>query len=160
MVRIEKGKKMEDMLISGEIVAAGGLAVDHPDIKTLIPNAKEAGFEALRSRGHYPINHMLVVKDELLEACPDLALDIFDAFVAAKRPYIQRLKNSPSAELAKGDQTYKQVMDIIGDPLPYGIAPNRKMLETIIQYAMEQKIITRAVTVEDLFPRNTHGLVG
>ena len=159
VVPMEKGKKMEDMLISGEIVAAGGVAVDHPDIKTLIPNAKEAGFNALRSRGYYPINHMLVVKDELLEAQPDLALDIFDAFAAAKRPYIERLKNTPGSEVAKGDQTYKQVMDIIGDPLPYGIAPNRKMLETIIQYAVEQKIIPRAFAVEELFHPSTHGLV-
>jgi 4,5-dihydroxyphthalate decarboxylase len=44
--------------------------------------------------------------------------------------------------------------------LPYGIAPNRQTLEEIIRHAVEQRIITRPVAVEDLFPSNTHGLVG
>ena len=50
-------------------------------------------------------------------------------------------------------------MEITGkDPLPYGIAPNRKTLEEAIQSALEQGIIARSVTVEELFPGNTHGL--
>ncbi|MDB5763372.1 MAG: phtD [Herminiimonas sp.] len=160
VVPIEKGKKMEDMLISGEIAAAIGIEVDHPDVKPLIPNAKEAGFEALRQRGHYPINHTLVVKDELLAARPDLAADIFNAFAEAKRLYIERLKNNQLTESFKGDQVYKRVLEITGaDPLPYGIAPNRQTLEQIIQYAQEQKIITRPFTVEELFAQGTHHLV-
>jgi len=38
-----------------------------------------------------------------------------------------------------------------GDPLPYGIEPNRTMVETVVQYAVEQGIIARAVPVETLF---------
>jgi hypothetical protein len=45
-------------------------------------------------------------------------------------------------------------------PLPYGIAPNRQTLEELIQYALEQRIIARPVTVEELFPPNTHELLG
>src|SRR3954470_6689341 len=70
VVPIEKGKKMEDMLASGELPAAIGVETDHPDVKPRIPHAQEAGFEALRRRGHYPINHTVVVKDELLSAHP------------------------------------------------------------------------------------------
>ena len=52
-------------------------------------------------------------------------------------------------------------MKITGrDPLPYGIEPNRQALEEIIQYALEQRIIARPVTVEELFAPNTHGLLG
>src|SRR5688572_12194404 len=91
VVPIEKGKKMEDLLASGEIPAAIGVQVESPDVKPLIPNARDAGFEALRERGLYPINHTIVVKDALLEANPDLASDLFNAFVAAKRPYLDRL---------------------------------------------------------------------
>jgi len=161
VVPIEKGKKMEDLVASGEIPAAVNIEIDHPDVKPLIANAKEAGFEALRSRGHYPINHTVVVKDDLLNAHPDLAEDIFNAFAQAKRLYVERLKNNQIAQPSKTDQTYKKVMDITGkDPLPYGIEPNRKMIEAILQYASEQKIITRPFTVEDLFARNTQGLVG
>jgi 4,5-dihydroxyphthalate decarboxylase len=160
VVPIEKGKKMEDLVASGEIPAAVNIEIDHPDVKPLIANAKEAGFEALRSRGLYPINHTVVVKDDLLNAHPDLAADIFNAFAEAKRLYVERLKNNQIAQPSKTDQTYKRVMDITGkDPLPYGIAPNRKMIEAVIQYALEQRIITRPFTVEELFARNTHDLM-
>ena len=67
------------------------MQVDSPDVKPLIPNAAEAGFAALRERGLYPINHTLVVKDDLLAAHPSLAADIFDAFAEAKRLYLDAL---------------------------------------------------------------------
>src|SRR5215469_13858283 len=43
VVPIEAGKKMEDMLISGELVAAVSVDTKHPDIQPLIPNALDAG---------------------------------------------------------------------------------------------------------------------
>src|SRR5438132_11894190 len=91
VVPIEKGKKMEDMLVSGELPAAIGVQVDSPDVKPLIPNAREAGFAALRERGLYPINHTVVVKNSVLAAHPDLASDLFKAFAEARRPYVERL---------------------------------------------------------------------
>src|SRR6185503_5315410 len=63
VVPIEKGKKMGDMLVSGELAAAIGVDIEHPDVKPLIPNALDAGLAALKSRGHYPINHLVVIKD-------------------------------------------------------------------------------------------------
>ena len=152
VVPIEPGKKMEDMLASGEIPAAIGVQVDSPDVKPLIPNPKEAGFAALRERGLYPINHTVVVKDELLDANPDLASDLFNAFVQAKRPYLDRLAAGSIEQPTADDAVFKRVMEMTGgDPLPYGIEPNRRMIETIIQYALEQGIITRPLTVESLF---------
>jgi 4,5-dihydroxyphthalate decarboxylase len=161
VVPIEKGKKMPDLLVSGELPAAIGLEIESPDVKPLINNAAEAGIEALRSRGHYPINHLMVVKDELLEAHADLAPDIFNAFAEAKRNYIRRLQSGQIQNPTRVDDLHRQVMEITGrDPLPYGIAPNRQALEEIIQYALEQQIITRPMAVEELFPPNTHGLLG
>jgi 4,5-dihydroxyphthalate decarboxylase len=149
---IEKGQKLEDMLGSGEIPAVINIELEHPDVKPLIPNPTEAGFEALRTSGHYPINHTVVVKDELLEAHPGLARDIFNAFAEAKRLYVDRLRKGEIAAPTKTDERYKRVMEITGaDPLPYGIEPNRRMLEAVIQYAGEQGIINRAFTVEELF---------
>lgn len=161
VVPIETGKTLEEMLISGEIAAAIGISVDHPDIKPLIPNAAETGFDALVQRGHYPINHTLVVKDELLEANPGLAADIFNTFAAAKQQYVQRLKDGLITEPSKIDQTYQRVMQLTGsDPLPYGIAPNRAMIAAVIQYAGEQGIIDTPFSVESLFAPGTHDLVG
>jgi 4,5-dihydroxyphthalate decarboxylase len=158
VVSIGAGKKLEDLLISGEIVAAIGVQVDSPDVKPLIPNAQEAGFEALRQRGLYPINHTLVVKDDLLAANPDLAPDIFNAFAEAKRVYIQCLKEGRIEVPSQNDQVYRRVMEVTGDPLPYGIAPNRQTLEAVIQHSLEQGIISRSFPVEELFPRTTHQL--
>jgi 4,5-dihydroxyphthalate decarboxylase len=161
VVPIEKGQKLEDMVASGEIPAAVNIELEHPDVKPLIPNPAEAGFQALRSTGHYPINHTVVVKDELLAAHPGLAADIFDAFVAAKRPYVEQLRSNQIAEPSKTDERYKRVMEITGgDPLPYGIEPNRRMIEAINQYAVEQGIIPRPFRMEELFALGTRDLIG
>jgi 4,5-dihydroxyphthalate decarboxylase len=161
VVSIEKGKKMEDMLASGELVAAIGASVDHPDVKPLIANAEAVGFEALRTRGHYPINHTLVVRDELLEAQPGLARDLFDAFVESKQLWLDKLRSGAIAAPTKTDQLYAKVMDITGaDPLPYGLAPNRKMIETLIQAAGEQGILDKPMRVEDLFAAGVRDAVG
>jgi ABC-type nitrate/sulfonate/bicarbonate transport system substrate-binding protein len=154
VVPIESGTKMEDLLVSGAIPAAIGVQVDSPDVRPLIANARESGFEALRERGLYPINHTLVVKDDLLSANPDLAADIFDAFAEAKRLYTERLAGD--IQPASGDDAFfKRVMDITGDPLPYGLEANRPMLEAVVRYAAEQGIISGPIAIEELFPANT-----
>src|ERR1700730_13881262 len=92
VVPIEKGKKMAEMLAAGELAAAIGIEASAPDVKPLIPDPLEAGLAALRRNGHYPINHTVVVKDELLAEHPDLAADVFGAFAEAKRRYVERLR--------------------------------------------------------------------
>jgi 4,5-dihydroxyphthalate decarboxylase len=161
VVPIEKGKTLEDMLAACEIPAAVNIELDHPDVRPLIPNPTEAGFDALRIRGHYPINHTVVVKDELLAAYPNLATELFHAFVEAKRPYVERLRLEQIAKPSKTDQTYKRVMDITdADPLPYGIEPNRRMIDAVIQYASEQGILKQSFAMEDLFAAGTLDLIG
>ena len=160
-VPIAPGRKMADMLASGELVAAIGVESDSTDVKPLIPNAKEAGFEALRSRAHYPINHLMVVKDEVLAAHPQVAVAIFEAFAEAKRLYVERLENSAIEKPTAVDEMHRRVAQITGaDPLPYGIAPNRAMLEEAVASMLEQRIITRPVEVDALFAPATRGLVG
>jgi 4,5-dihydroxyphthalate decarboxylase len=156
VVSIEPGKTLEDLLTAGDIAAAIGVQVDSPDVKPLISDAREAGFEALRQRGLYPINHTVVVRNDVLDANPDLAPDIFDAFAEAKQIYLLRLRDG---RVDPTDQVLRRVMDITGDPLPYGIEPNRRMLEAMVQYSVEQGILSRPVAVEELFPENTRGLI-
>jgi 4,5-dihydroxyphthalate decarboxylase len=161
VVPIEEGKNLEEMLAAGELDAAiGAVKVDSPDVKPLIPNPKEAGFQAFARTGIFPINHTLVVKDELLASRPRLAVDIFETFAAAKRIYLERLKRGAIAEPTANDQLFLRVLEANGDPLPYGIEPNRKALEAVIQYSSEQAIISRPFTVEELFDASTHRLVG
>jgi ABC-type nitrate/sulfonate/bicarbonate transport system substrate-binding protein len=159
VVPIEPGKKIEDMLASGELVAAIGVDAKSPDVKPLFPNALEAGLASLKSRGHYPINHTVVIKDELIARHPDLAADVFNAFAEAKRLYVERLKSGTIKQPTEVDEVHKRVMAITGDPLPYGIAPNGKVIDELIGHALTQGIITRPVVAEALFAPSTHKLV-
>jgi 4,5-dihydroxyphthalate decarboxylase len=160
VVPIEAGKSMQDMLISGELVAAIGVDVNHPDVQPLIPDALETGIAAFRRDGHYPINHLVVIKDEVLEANPGLAADCFEAFAAAKRLYVDALRAGKIEKLDATDRLHLRIMEIAGEPLPYGIEPNRKVMETLMGHALSQGIITSAMKVEDLFAKETWGLVG
>ena len=158
VVPLEGGRKMEDLVITGEIPAAIGVQIDSPDVKPLIQNAREEGVDALREHGLYPINHTVVVKDTLLAAHPGLAADLFEAFAEARRRYVRRLVGGELTAPSGDDVFFNRVMEVTGDPLPYGLEPNRRMLETIVQYAQEQGIISRAVPIEELFHRSTHRL--
>jgi len=161
VVPMEKGRKMADLLASGELGAAINVETDSPDVKPLIPNAKEAGFAALKSRGHYPINHTVVVKDELLEKNPKLAREVFEAFAEAKRLYVEKLRSGQIEKPTAADEVHRRVMEITGgDPLPYGIEPNRRTLEELIASAVEQGILSRAPKIEELFAPATRNLVG
>jgi 4,5-dihydroxyphthalate decarboxylase len=156
VVALEKGKTLEAAVAAGELAAAIGVQVEHPDVAPLIPDAERVGFESLARTGHYPINHVLVVKDAALEAHPDLPARLFEAFADAKRPYVERLRKNEIAAPTKPDRMYRRVLEITGaDPLPYGIAPNRPMLEALVRYAKEQGIISRPVAVEELFAQGT-----
>ena len=160
VVPIEKGKQMTDMLASGELAAAIGIEASSPAVKPLIPNALEAGLAALRRNGHYPINHTVVIKDDLLAANPGLAADVFSAFAEAKRRYVERLKTGNIDKPTKEDEVHRRVMEITGDPLPYGIAANRRVLDELIGHAVTQGIIEKPVSVDELFAPGTRDLVG
>src|SRR4051812_3884472 len=59
VVPLEPGKDLGEMVARGELAAAIG--VEREGLVPLIPDAQAAGFDALRRRGHYPINHLVVV---------------------------------------------------------------------------------------------------
>jgi len=155
VVPMEPGQDLAGLIAAGDLAAGIGVAADHPGLEPLIPGAGEAGFEALR----YPINHLIVVRDDLLDAHPDLAADVFAAFAEAKNRYVERLRLGEIPDPTPADLMYQRVMAITGaDPLPYGIAPNRAMIEQLIRYAVGQQILDRPPDVEALFPESTHHL--
>ena len=135
VVPMESGQDLGELLAAGELAAAIGIDGFEP----LIPNAQEAGFEALRTRGHYPINHLVVVRDELLDYAPA----IVDAFERAKDVYVESGRLEP---------LHERVREITGaDPLPYGVEPNRATIEELIDHALRQRILTRRPSIEELF---------
>lgn len=159
VVHAGPGNDLGDMLLAGELDAVIGAAIDHPEVAPLIPHPEEAAFAAMRERGLYPINHLVVVKDEVLEANPDVAPAVFEAFAESKRRYVERLR-AGEVETAD-DRRYARVLAETGsDPLPYGIEPNRAVLDLLVEQALAQHILTRPVEVESVFAPATHDLVG
>ena len=153
---MEPGRNMADLVVSGELAGAIGVEISAPNVKPLIAQAAQAGLDALRSHGHYPINHLVVVKDQVLRDHPGAAVALFEAFAESKRRYVEHLRAGAVAAPTAVDEMHRQVMHITGaDPLPYGLAPNRHMLETALNSAVEQGILDRVPALEDLFAEST-----
>ncbi|CAN5558302.1 ABC transporter substrate-binding protein [soil metagenome] len=150
------GSDLSAMLIAGELDAVIGAEIDHPDVVPLIPDAETAALTALEQRAFYPINHLIVVKDEVLQRYPDVAVAMFEAFAEAKQRYVQALRTGSIERLTTTDQMYTQVLETTGaDPLPYGIDSNRAMLTTLVDFALRQRILRHPVDIEDLFAKTT-----
>src|SRR5919198_5307902 len=142
----QAGVDLGAMVANGELAAAIGVSrVDSPDVKPLIPYAREAEAAWYQKTGIYPINHTVEVKDSLLQADPTLAPRLFNAFKEAKAVLLQQLR--AGAELSSEDQALAQRRSIVGDdPLPYGLARNRKAIEAVIEFAHAQQILPRKVS--------------
>jgi 4,5-dihydroxyphthalate decarboxylase len=158
---IAPARELDEMLASGELAAVVGVAIESPDAAPLIPDPAAAGYAALQTRGLYPINHLVVIRDDLLAERPELGEQVFDAFARAKQRYVQRLRTGAIASPTTTDRMYAHVMELTGaDPLPYGIEPNRAVLEELLQHAVDQKILDRAPALEDVFAPGTRDLLG
>jgi 4,5-dihydroxyphthalate decarboxylase len=131
--RAPAGKELAKMLLDGEIDAAI-LGDKFPDLrlKPLIPDPEAANRAWAESHGGIPINHMLVIRDSIAKSRPDIVKEIFRLFREARKAD----KSSDGGGL---------------DPYRFGIEPNRRSLELIIDYAFRQKLIPRKFTVDELF---------
>jgi 4,5-dihydroxyphthalate decarboxylase len=148
-----RGKTITHLLHSDIGAAVGEIRRDPPDIQCLIPDARDAGFAYFRKTGVYPINHALVIKDSLLADQPALARELFRTFQKAKNIYLAHLYAGQN--LSAADETAIATRQVVGDPLSFGVSANRKAIETIVQFAVDQQIIPKAYRPEDLFAPNT-----
>ncbi len=160
VVPVAAGKDVPAMVAAGELAAGIGIPPG-PEVTPLIPDAEEAGYRALREDGFYPINHLVVVRNELLAQHPGLAASLFEAYTEAKRRYVKDLADGAIADPGPNEHMYQRVAEITGaDPMAYGIAPNEAMIDQLIRYAVDQKILDEPVTAREIFAAGTHDLVG
>ncbi len=157
---IDPGDEMPALVASGGLAAGIGLNADSPGLRMLIPDAAEAGFRALRDHGHYPINHLIVVKDEILDANPGLAADLFDAFARSKRSYVEalragRVERADRRVLSRSDGVHRQ-----GSAALWHCAQPARCSKASWSDAVLQGIIDRPVGIRELFHPETHELVG
>ena len=159
VTKVPEGRTLEEMLLEGELDAVVGASISHPDVVPIFAAPDDAAAQMLRQTGVFPINHLVVVRDDLLRQDPSLARSVFTLFAKAKERYVERLRTHPDG--SRQDRILSRVMEITGkDPLPYGIEPNRATLDTLIDTAVTQHIIHDRPAVEDLFAAGTRELQG
>jgi 4,5-dihydroxyphthalate decarboxylase len=146
---------------AGELLAAraadagiGDIKAQSPAIRPLIAEARQAGFSYYRKTGIYPINHTVVVRDDVLAENSGLAAELAALFAEAKAPYLAQLASGAATSPA-GDAAREVAQLVGGDPFPYGIAANRKAIEAIVDFAVDQQVIPRKLGIEELFASGT-----
>ncbi|MFD4325594.1 ABC transporter substrate-binding protein [Nocardioides sp. NPDC058538] len=153
-----EGRALEELLLAGELDAVVNAGIENDAVVPLLP--ANAAWDSLKETGFIPVNHLVVVRDELLEANPGLATATFEAFTEAKRRYVARLQDGLAE--TKQDRNFSRFTEITGqiDPLPYGVEANRAALEKLMENAVAQGILTRPLALEDVFAAETLGLEG
>ena len=138
--RIASGKDLSQMLMAGEIDAGIALpGLDAASVRTVIPDADTRAAEWYRRTGVYPVNHVVCLRNELLDANDWLAAELMDLFGTAKRA-----AHDPSTE--------RRWAPIVGqDVLPYGLAANRRGIELCTEFAAEQGLTPNAYRADELF---------
>src|SRR5262249_4197060 len=130
----------------GNAVPRDSVSETYPD---LFPDPAPLEADWFRRTGIYPIHGLVVVKEAILSAEPALAPTLFRGLLAAKELYLRRLE-SGEADRAE-DRRHRALAQIVGDPLPYGLAANRPAIDALIDYTYRQGLIPRRPAVDELF---------
>ncbi|NML42248.1 phosphate ABC transporter substrate-binding protein [Ramlibacter sp. G-1-2-2] len=138
VTRVGGGKDMVSMLRDGEIAAAIlGEGLPKEDwCQPLIADPAAAASDWQQRHGAIQINHMLVVRQSLLDQHPEAVKDVYQAFAQSR-----------GIALAAG-----------AAPLPFGFEANRRNLEVAIACAYEQRLIPQRYSVDELFTDVTRAL--
>jgi 4,5-dihydroxyphthalate decarboxylase len=161
--QIPADKSIGSMMLAGELDAAlhylsGRNLVDrsradlasHPDFKYLFADPTAEGIRYYRKTGLFPINHQAVVRRDIFEKEPWVVLNLLKAFNRANDiANAQRLEHVDyhlATGLLSGDA--KTTL------LHHGVRANRKVIETIAQYSLEQGLTQRPIKIEELYAPN------
>ena len=158
-LRPDPEHSLNDMLLAGDIDAV--LSARPPrgfgrGIARLFPDYEAVEAEYFRNTGIFPIMHLIVIKTEVLERHPWLAMNLYKAFEEAKRRSIERLSDitashAPLAWLAPHTERMKSLFG--EDFWPYGLEKNRITLQAFVDFAFEQGVCHRRLELEELFPK-------
>jgi 4,5-dihydroxyphthalate decarboxylase len=129
--RAPAGKEIIQMLIDGELDAVLGEKVEHPDLKPLFADTEAETLLWFGKHAVAPINHMVVVKQELSNQHPDIVREV------------HRLLSEAAA--------------IVKKPLPPSYM--RRSLRYITEYVAQQRLIPREFSVDELFDDVTRALI-
>lgn len=164
--RVPRGKKVEEMLLAGEVDAMIAPNVTRmigegdPRVARLFPNYREIESEYHRRTGIFPIMHVTTVPSEIVAHHPWVVESLVLAFEEAKQLAYQRLANPRNVPLAWFRTYWEEERALLGsDPWEYGLSTlNRKNYETLVGFVHEQVLSGRRPALEDLFPKEAFAL--
>jgi len=140
--RAPASKTLTQMLLDGELDAAiVGDKMPDPRLALLIPDADAVARKWAQTHGGVPINHMMVVRNEISKSRPDVVKEIYRLLRESRRAVPPPPDNS------------------VLDPWRFGVEANRRSLEIIIEFSFRQKLIPRMFSVDELFDDCTRALV-
>jgi 4,5-dihydroxyphthalate decarboxylase len=159
-------RSLSELLLAGEIDA---LISSHPpaaarqgSIVRLIEDSAtyEADYHA--RTGLFPIMHLVAVREAVLRRSTELAAALLAAFEAAKTRALDRLTDVntsrlPVPWLAESIGRHRDRLFAGTDYWPYGLAANRRTLETFLRWCHEQGVCARRLAPEELFPHVVQG---
>jgi 4,5-dihydroxyphthalate decarboxylase len=160
--RAPAGRKMQELLKAGKIDAqvlsdsSADAATMNTAVRRLWPNYREVEMEYYRRTGIFPIRHLVVVKDDVLEQCPDVGAKVVRAFEDAKQQAYKYWSDHRRSSLAWFGAEQEEERALFGpDPWPYSIDKNRVVLDTLLDYAYEQGLTERRLDIAEIFATDT-----
>jgi 4,5-dihydroxyphthalate decarboxylase len=157
-------KTLSRMLADGELdalVTARSPSTFHkePDkVKRLFPNYVELEKDYYRRTKIFPTMHTVVIRRDVYAKNPWVAQSLYKAFAEAKAK-AYRLYDQTAALpamvpwlVAELEEARREMGE---DWWPYGLEPNRKVLETFLRYHHEQGLSKRRFAPDELFARET-----
>jgi len=135
--RAPAGKTIISMLLDGELDAVIGDQSDDPRVRPLFGDPDDAAMAWYRRHGVVPVNHLVVVTEALAKSNPAEVEEVYRMLKESKRA-----APSPTGI----------------DFLPFGVEALRESLALIIDYCVQQKLIPRRFTVDELFDNTTRRL--
>jgi len=158
--QIPADKSIGSMMLAGELDAvlhylSGRNLVDrsradlanNPDFKYLFADPIAEGVRYYRKTGLLPINHQAVVRRDVFEREPWVVLNLIKAFKRANDIADERRVEHVADHLATGLLSGDAKTPL----LRHGVKANRKVIETIAQYSLEQALTQRLIKIEELY---------
>ena len=153
-----KERVLDRMLASGEIDAMmlprpPELSPEEmPRVRRLFPDYAAVEQEYRARTGLFPIMHVMVIKNTVLSSHPGIGKLVSHGVQAALDGFLERKRKTSGKSIPWPELTWSEQEGRLGPyPWPAGVEANRKELETLIGYAVEQGIMSRRVSPEDLF---------
>ena len=158
------GKSISALLAEGTI--DGFMAPRPPslpkntlNIGWLFSDPVAAAKDYFKRTGIFPIMHIVGVRRELAEQHPWLPGAVLKAFDQSKAVAMAQLSDTSATKVTLPfvEERLGEARALMGDDFwSYGIAPNRKTLETFLRHHHAQGLSARLMKPEDLFHAATH----